>query len=204
MVWDLLVYLIIGGIIGARLWHVLTPPPSSIAQGFTTQYYLTHPLDALAIWKGGLGIPGTILGGLVAMYLYCRSHREIGFLEWTDIAAPSLALGQAIGRWGNFFNQELYGAPTNLPWKIYIDPAHRLAGYAELLLLPPLVRIRIDPEPGQHASAALDRCAGTGPQLKTRRRVQRLLDRLSTDSVFALISCAWMPLRSSASTSIRL
>jgi prolipoprotein diacylglyceryltransferase len=62
MVWDLLVYLIIGGVLGARLWHILTPPPSSIAQGFTTQFYLTHPLDALAIWKGGLGIPGTIIG----------------------------------------------------------------------------------------------------------------------------------------------
>jgi len=138
MVWDLLVYLIVGGIIGARLWHVLTPPPSSIAQGFTTQYYLTHPLDALAIWRGGLGIPGTILGGLVAMYLYTRAHRGMSFLEWTDIAAPSLALGQAIGRWGNFFNQELYGAPTNLPWKIFIDPAHRLAGYENSAFYHPL------------------------------------------------------------------
>ncbi len=128
LVWDLLVYLIIGGVIGARLWHIFTPPPSSIAQGFTTQYYLTHPLDAIAIWKGGLGIPGTIIGGMIALYLYCRSHK-FSFLEWTDIAAPSIALGQAIGRWGNFFNQELYGAPTDLPWKIYIDPAHRLAGF---------------------------------------------------------------------------
>jgi phosphatidylglycerol:prolipoprotein diacylglycerol transferase len=138
MVWDLLVYLIIGGVIGARLWHILTPPPSSIAQGFTTQFYLTHPLDALAIWKGGLGIPGTVLGGLVALYLYARQHQAISFLEWTDIAAPSLALGQAIGRWGNFFNQELYGAPTNLPWKLYIDPAHRLAGFESVSYYHPL------------------------------------------------------------------
>jgi phosphatidylglycerol:prolipoprotein diacylglycerol transferase len=138
MVWDLLVYLIIGGVIGARLWHIFTPPPSSIAQGFTVQYYLTHPLDALAIWKGGLGIPGAIIGGLVAMFLYARAHKEISFLEWTDIAAPSLALGQAIGRWGNFFNQELYGAPTNLPWKIYIDPNHRLAGFADISYYHPL------------------------------------------------------------------
>jgi phosphatidylglycerol:prolipoprotein diacylglycerol transferase len=129
MVWDLLVYLIIGGVLGARLWHILTPPPSSIAQGYTTLFYLTHPLDALAIWKGGLGIPGTIIGGLIALYFYTRQHREIAFLEWADIAAPSLALGQAIGRWGNFVNQEIYGAVTNLPWKIYIDPAHRLAGF---------------------------------------------------------------------------
>ena len=138
MVWDLLVYLIVGGIIGARLWHIFTPPPSSIAQGFTTQYYLTHPLDALAIWKGGLGIPGTIIGGLVGMYLYARGHREIGFVDWMDIAAPGLALGQAIGRWGNFFNQELYGAPTTLPWAIYIDPAHRLAGYENVAYYHPL------------------------------------------------------------------
>lgn len=138
MVWDLLVYLIIGGVIGARLWHIFTPPPSSVAQGFTAQYYLTHPLDAMAIWKGGLGIPGAVIGGLVAMFLYTRAHKEIGFPEWTDIAAPSLALGQAIGRWGNFFNQELYGAPTDLPWKIYIDPNHRLPGFADVSYYHPL------------------------------------------------------------------
>src|SRR5574341_1799073 len=138
MVWDLLVYLIIGGVIGARLWHIFTPPPSSIAQGFTTQYYLTHPLDALAIWKGGLGIPGTIIGGLIALYFYTRRYKIISFSEWTDIAAPSIALGQAIGRWGNFFNQELYGAPTNFPWKIYIDPAHRLAGFENASYYHPL------------------------------------------------------------------
>ena len=138
LVWDLLVYLIIGGVIGARLWHIFTPPPSSIAQGFTTTYYLTHPLDAIAIWKGGLGIPGTIIGGLVALYLFVRKNKEVSFVEWSDIAAPSLALGQAIGRWGNFFNQELYGAPTNLPWKIYIDPAHRLAGFENISYYHPL------------------------------------------------------------------
>ncbi len=138
MVWDLLVYLIIGGVIGARLWHIFTPPPSSIAQGFTTQFYLTHPLDAIAIWKGGLGIPGTIIGGLVALYLYTRSNKSIRFLDWADIAGPSIALGQAIGRWGNFFNQELYGAPTNLPWKIYIDPAHRLPGFENVSYYHPL------------------------------------------------------------------
>jgi len=138
IVWDLLVYLIIGGVIGARVWHILTPPPSSIAQGFTTQFYLTHPLDALSIWKGGLGIPGTIVGGLVALYLFARRNPEISFLEWTDITAPGLALGQAIGRWGNFFNQELYGAPTSLPWKIFIDPSHRLSGFENEAYYHPL------------------------------------------------------------------
>jgi len=134
IVWDLLTYLLIGGIIGARFWHILTPPPSS---GVTAGWYLTHPLDALAIWKGGLGIPGAVIGGVIVLYFYAR-RRNLNFLEWTDIAAPSLALGQAIGRWGNFFNQELYGAPTNFPWKIPIDPDHRLPGYADVQYYHPL------------------------------------------------------------------
>lgn len=134
IVWDLFIYVLIGGIIGARLWHILTPSPST---GITAGWYFTHPLDALAIWKGGLGIPGAVIGGLIAMLFYSRKT-GINFAEWTDIVAPSIALGQAIGRWGNFFNQELYGAPTNLPWKLYIDPAHRLPGYADVAYYHPL------------------------------------------------------------------
>jgi phosphatidylglycerol:prolipoprotein diacylglycerol transferase len=132
VVWDLLTYLLIGGIIGARLWHILTPPPSS---GVTAGWYLTHPLDALAIWKGGLGIPGAVIGGLIALYFYARRHK-LDFAEWTDIAAPSVALGQAIGRWGNFVNQELYGGATNLPWGIKIDAEHRVDQYRDLNLFP--------------------------------------------------------------------
>ena len=134
IVWDLFVYLLIGGIIGARVWHILTPSPST---GVTASWYLSHPLDALAVWKGGLGIPGAVIGGLIALFFYSR-RTGINFAEWTDIASPSLALGQAIGRWGNFFNQELYGAPTNLPWKIYIDPAHRLTDYLNINYFHPL------------------------------------------------------------------
>lgn len=134
IVWDLLTYLLIGGIIGARIWHILTPPPSS---GITAAWYLSHPLDALAIWKGGLGIPGAVIGGAIVLYFYSRKH-SLSFAEWADIASPGLALGQAIGRWGNFFNQELYGAPTNLPWRIYIDPAHRLPDYLEAEYYHPL------------------------------------------------------------------
>ncbi len=137
IVWDLLIYLLIGGVLGARLWHIFTPSPSAIAQGLTTSFYLTHPLDALAIWKGGLGIPGAVIGGMIALYIYARKN-QLNFAEWTDIAAPSIALGQAIGRWGNFFNQELYGAPTNLPWKLYVDPAHRLAGFESVEYYHPL------------------------------------------------------------------
>ena len=134
IVWDLLTYLLIGGIIGARIWHILTPPPSS---GVTASWYLTHPLDAMAIWKGGLGIPGAVIGGAIVLYFYTRRHK-LSFAEWADIASPSLALGQAIGRWGNYFNQELYGAPTNLPWKIFIDPDHRLPDYANFEYYHPL------------------------------------------------------------------
>lgn len=136
-VWDGLFWVLIGGIIGARLWHVLTPPESMVKQGITTMYYLTHPLDALALWRGGLGIPGAVIGGLLAMYLFCRK-RKLNFAMWTDIVAPALALGQAIGRWGNFVNQELYGSPTNLPWAIYIDPQHRLPEFMDYTHYHPL------------------------------------------------------------------
>ncbi|MBI4771917.1 MAG: prolipoprotein diacylglyceryl transferase [Chloroflexi bacterium] len=129
-VWDGIIWALIGGIVGARLWHIFTPPPSMVAQGFTTQFYLTHPLDAIAVWNGGLGIPGAVGGGLLGLYLYTR-HMKLNFARWADIAAPALALGQAVGRWGNYVNQELYGAPTTLPWAISIDAAHRVPGFAD-------------------------------------------------------------------------
>lgn len=120
IVWDGLIWVLIGGIIGARLWHVFTVPESMEAQGITTAYYLTHPLDLINIRNGGLGIPGAIIGGALALYWFTR-RRKLNFLTWLDIAAPAVALGQAIGRWGNFTNQELYGPPTDLPWGIYIE-----------------------------------------------------------------------------------
>lgn len=131
IVWDMLVWLIIGGVIGARLWHVFTPPPSSIAVGRTTMFYLTHPLDMINLRSGGLGIPGAVIGGMIALYFFTRKYK-MNFWMWTDIAAPAVALGQAVGRWGNFFNQELYGQPTNLPWAIYIE---REGGYFHPLFL---------------------------------------------------------------------
>lgn len=129
-VWDSLPWILIGGVVGARLWHIFTPPPSMVERGITVQYYLTHPLDALAIWRGGLGIPGAVIGGGLALYIYCRK-RHVSFAKWVDIVAPSLALGQAIGRWGNFVNQELYGMPTDLPWGIFIEPAYRVPGFEQ-------------------------------------------------------------------------
>jgi len=137
IVWDGLVWVLIGGLIGARLWHILTPPAAMVEQGITTAFYLTHWLDALAVWQGGLGIPGAVIGGVVALYFFSR-RRKLNFILWLDIAAPGLALGQVIGRWGNFVNQELYGAPTNLPWAIHIDPQFRLPGYQDQATYHPL------------------------------------------------------------------
>ena len=131
IVWDMLIWLIIFAVAGARIWHILTPDPALVASGVTTYYYLTHPLDAIAIWKGGLGIVGGVVGGAIGLYIFCRRNK-LSFLMWADIIAPALALGQAIGRWGNYFNQELYGAPTDLPWKLYISPEHRYPEFANV------------------------------------------------------------------------
>lgn len=135
--WDILPWALIGGIIGARLWHILTPPASMVEQGITTGFYLTHPIEMLKIRNGGLGIPGAVIGGFLAVFIYAR-RREMSILKWADIIAPGLALAQAIGRWGNFFNQELYGAPTNLPWKLFIEPARRLPEFASVEYYHPL------------------------------------------------------------------
>ena len=137
MVWDMLPWLLIGGIIGARLWHVLTPSSSNAAMGLTTQYYFQNPLEILKIWKGGLGIFGGIIGGAIALAIYCRANKQ-NFFEWTDIIVPGLLIAQAIGRWGNFVNQEVYGPPSDLPWAIYIDPAHRLPGFETVERYHPL------------------------------------------------------------------
>ncbi len=135
-VWDILTWVVIAGIIGARIWHILTPSPALVAPGITTESYLTHPLEAIQIWKGGLGIAGAVAGGALALFIYVRAKKQ-SFLTWTDIIAPGLVLAQGIGRWGNFVNQELYGAPTTLPWGIYIDPAHRLPGFENFAYYQP-------------------------------------------------------------------
>jgi len=137
VIWDVLFWVVVAGIVGARIWHILTPPPSMVAEGITTKWYLMHPLDMLNIRNGGLGIPGAVIGGALALWIYCR-NKKLSFLTWVDVVAPGVALAQAIGRWGNFFNQELYGKPTNLPWKIFIDPQHRVAGYENYSFFQPL------------------------------------------------------------------
>jgi phosphatidylglycerol:prolipoprotein diacylglycerol transferase len=133
-VWDALTWAFIPGILGARLYHVFTPSPAS---GVTTEYYLQHPLEILAIWNGGLGIYGAILGGVLGLWLFTR-RRHFSLLHMLDLAAPALPLAQAIGRWGNFVNQELYGAPSTLPWAVYISPERRVPGYEQYATFHPL------------------------------------------------------------------
>lgn len=125
---DLLPWLLIGGIIGARLWHIFTPSASNIAQGVTTENYLRNPIEILKMWKGGLGIPGGVIGGALVLIIYTKS-KKLSFWQWADFIAPGLLIGQSIGRWGNFVNQEVYGRPSNLPWAITIDPQYRITGF---------------------------------------------------------------------------
>jgi phosphatidylglycerol:prolipoprotein diacylglycerol transferase len=137
IVWDALLWALFFGIIGARLYHVFTPSRALLDAGIDTRYYLTHPLEILFIWRGGLGIPGAIIGGVFGLYLFARrAGHDLRLL--LDAAAPGLALAQAIGRWANFVNQELYGPPTDLPWGIYIRPENRLAPYQAFERFHPL------------------------------------------------------------------
>lgn len=121
------------GLIGARLYHVLAPAPSN---PFPTADYLANPWLILSLRSGGLGFYGALLGGGLALGIYCWRHK-LPVLVWGDAAVIGLALGQAIGRWGNFFNQELYGTPTNLPWAVHISPDYRLPGLEEIATYHP-------------------------------------------------------------------
>ena len=98
------------GIVGARIYHVITSPAP----------YLEDPVKALFVWQGGLGIPGGIAGGFLAAYVVCR-RRGLSRSAFADSVAPGIAIAQAIGRLGNWFNQELFGRPTTLPWGLLID-----------------------------------------------------------------------------------
>ena len=130
-VWNGIVICLILGLIGARLYHVLTPSPSMAAVGIESpRDYFQNPQMLFNLRNGGLGIYGGLAGGALGLLLFTW-RRRLPLLPWADMAAVGVALGQAFGRWGNFMNQELYGRPTNLPWAIYIDPLNRLPAYAE-------------------------------------------------------------------------
>jgi len=110
------------GLVGARLYHVLTDPELYFGRG-------RHPIDALKIWQGGLGIWGGIACGALGAWIACR-RRGISVAALGDAVAPGVAVAQAIGRLGNYFNQELYGRPTSLPWALHIThPSEGAPGY---------------------------------------------------------------------------
>jgi phosphatidylglycerol:prolipoprotein diacylglycerol transferase len=117
---DLLPVLVLGAVIGARLYYVI----------LEWRQYSTHWLDVLAIWRGGIAIHGALLGGTLTLVLFCRWRRQ-AFWPLLDVLVPAVALGQAIGRWGNFFNSEAFGLPTDLPWKLTIPPLQRPPAFLE-------------------------------------------------------------------------
>jgi phosphatidylglycerol:prolipoprotein diacylglycerol transferase len=116
---DLAIWLVLGAIPCARIYYV----------AFEWPQYAQRPEDILAIWKGGIAIHGAILGGTIAALIFAKIQR-VSFWQLADLIAPSVILGQAIGRWGNFFNSEAFGGPTDLPWKLYIPPNSRPLAYA--------------------------------------------------------------------------
>jgi prolipoprotein diacylglyceryl transferase len=108
------------GIVGGRLYHVITTPQPYFGSG-------GEPIRALYVWQGGLGIWGAITLGGVGAWIGCR-RRGIPLPAFADALAPGIVLAQAVGRFGNYFNQELFGRPTDLPWGLEIDPEHRPDG----------------------------------------------------------------------------
>ncbi len=117
------------GIVGGRIYHVITSPRPYFGEG-------GDPLKALAIWEGGLGIWGAIALGGVGAWIACR-RRGIPLPAFGDALAPGLLVAQAIGRLGNWFNQELFGGPTDLPWGLEIDPANRPEEYLDVATFHP-------------------------------------------------------------------
>jgi phosphatidylglycerol---prolipoprotein diacylglyceryl transferase len=111
---DLSIWLVVGAIPMARLYYV----------AFEWRTYARHPEQIIKIWEGGIAIHGAIIGGTIAAIIFSKLKR-VSFWQLADLVAPSVALGQAIGRWGNFFNSEAFGSPTDLPWKLFIPEQNR-------------------------------------------------------------------------------
>ncbi|MFC5370150.1 prolipoprotein diacylglyceryl transferase [Arcanobacterium bovis] len=118
---DVAVWAVIFGIIGARLYHIFTTPQPYFGEnGDLTKIF--------RIWEGGLGIWGAVAAGGLGIYIALH-RRGLRFAPFADALAPGLLVAQAIGRFGNWFNQELYGRPTDLPWGLEISPEHIVGGY---------------------------------------------------------------------------
>jgi len=125
-IFDMAPWVVFLGIAGARLYYV----------ALEWRHFQGDPLAALNIRSGGLSIHGSIIVGLIVIWGLCRRSRQ-PFFTWIDIIVPGVALGQAIGRWGNWANQEAFGTPTTLPWAVTIDPARRPAGYEQFATFHP-------------------------------------------------------------------
>lgn len=123
--WSMLLFVVLVAVVGARLYHVI----------HEWDFYIENPILIPQVWNGGVGIPGAIAGAVVAIWIYTR-RKGLNFARWLDIWGTATLLGQAVGRLGNFVNQELYGGPTTLPWGIPIDAEHRIAAYADLNAFP--------------------------------------------------------------------
>jgi prolipoprotein diacylglyceryl transferase len=126
---DLAVWAVPFGLVGGRLYHVLTDHDLYFGEG-------KHPIEALYIWRGGLGVWGAIALGALGVYLGAR-RKGIRVLPMLDALAPGVLVAQALGRWGNWFNQELFGKPTDLPWGLEIDPDKRPVGYEQYATFHP-------------------------------------------------------------------
>ena len=124
---DIAIWAVPFGLVGGRFYHVITDWRLYFGEG-------REPISALYVWQGGLGIWGAIALGALGAYIGARRHNA-KFPPLADALAPGIAIAQAIGRWGNWFNQELYGRPTSLPWGLEIDQAHREEGYEDPGLL---------------------------------------------------------------------
>jgi prolipoprotein diacylglyceryl transferase len=129
LIGDVAIWAIPFGIVGARIYHVATDPELYFDKG-------RHAYEAFFIWNGGLGIWGAVAGGALGAYVACRRY-GVSFAGVADALAPGLLVAQAIGRIGNYFNQELFGRPTTKPWGLEIDLAHRPDGYTQFATFHP-------------------------------------------------------------------
>ena len=120
--------LIFSALVGARSYYVIFESHKYSGDNFFTQINILGNIvkfpSFLAIWEGGIAIHGALIGGVLSIIIFCRS-KKIPLKSFLDIIVPSVILGQAIGRWGNFFNNEAFGLPTNLPWKLFIPLQNR-------------------------------------------------------------------------------